>query len=263
MKGTNWLANIFSWIHLVVEEADKPISLLVQVFLPFIAPLLPALITANSLGVFMQLTETQIWIAVISFEFIGYLGMIAVVGALMRLINSDKKERLLRLNFSFYLFAYFIYLFTLIVSNAILEYKNGASWERIAVILCLTVGLSVSAGILNASRLYTRDEQEDNFVIRQEKRVDGLKRLALRKGFNVFAQDAEVAQLAQKDAQVAQAPKRNFVSSGNWRVDEGKFSKKDLEWLQDAPKDAICKEYNLKPRTAYNWKKSATKKLGK
>ena len=62
MKGTNWLANIFSWIHLVVEEADKPISLLVQVFLPFVAPLLPALITANSLGVFMNLIKRDVTI---------------------------------------------------------------------------------------------------------------------------------------------------------------------------------------------------------
>jgi len=90
-SNKNWLANVFSYIHEVVEKADRPISLLVMVLLPFIAPLLPALITADSLRTYMEFpSETWYWIAVIAFEMIGYLGMISLVGAIMRLVkNSD------------------------------------------------------------------------------------------------------------------------------------------------------------------------------
>ena len=269
MRNTNWLANVFSWIHLVVEQADKPISLLVQVFLPFIAPLLPALITAKSLRIFMGLTDAETWIAVISFEFIGFLGMIAVVGALMRLINGDKKERLLRFNFLFYLIAYLIYLTTLITSNAILEFKNGASWERIIVILCLTVGLSVSAGILNASRLYQRDEKDDNYILRQERRQDRLKGKALKAGINVFASEVQLAQsgvqdtqLSRRDAQQVDRFRNVLGINGNWRTDQRKLTQDDLRWLKTADVLVIMQATGAAKRTAQKWKQSARERLG-
>ena len=258
MKNTNWLANIFVWLHSVIEEADKPISLVVMVILPFIAPLLPAIITAQSLSKFMEFEIAETWIAVISFELIGYLGMIAVVGALMRLVNNkdDKKIPVLKMNFNFYLFAYVIYLLTLLISNAIFEFVNGASLTRVAVILCLTVGLSVSAGILNASRIYDRDESDDDFVIRQEKREDRMKRLALKQGINVFANDsASYIHNAQTDVQDTQVA----VKNKDWRVVAGKLSKRDIKWLQDAHINEICKKYNLTRRTAYLWKERAGK----
>lgn len=257
---TNWLAGFFYWWYQVIEEADKPISLVVMVILPFIAPLLPAIITAHSLTVFMGLETWETWIAVVSFELIGYLGMIAVVGALMRIVkNTDaKKTRGLKLNFNFYLFAYIVYLTTLVVSNAVLEYVNGADITRVIVILCLTVGLSVSAGILNASRIYTRDEKSEEYVIRQERREDNLKRTAIKHGINVFALTQDIVQDVVQD----KVPEmQNGAIVGDWRADEGKLSKKDLHWILNAPVKDVMKRYKLKRRTAFNWKQRAEEKL--
>jgi len=258
IKKTNWLAEIFYWIHQVIEEADKPISLVVMVLLPFIAPLLPAILTAHSLEKFMELQSYETWIAAVSFELIGYLGMIAVVGALMRLIKNKDKDlsSALKLNFWFYLGAYIVYLITLLVSNAVLEYVNGASGTRVTVILCLTVGLSLSAGILNASRIFNRDERDDEYKVRQEKREDSLKKTALRHGINVFA-------LGTQDAvQDANSVVQDIAFSGDWRVDESKLKKKDLLWIQNAQPHEVAQKFGISRRTAYNWKEKVDEKLG-
>lgn len=191
MKNTNWLANIFTWVHEVVAEADKPISLVVMVLLPFISPLLPALITADSLQKFMKFDPSWSWIAVIAFEMTGYLGMISFVGAMMKLTKNVDQNQIqpLTWNRNFQMGAYATYLITLLTSNVILEIVNGVPLANVAVIFCLTIGLSVSAGILNASRIYDRNEKEDSFVIRQEKRQDKMKALALKAGINVFQQN--------------------------------------------------------------------------
>lgn len=187
---TNWLANIFIWIHEVISEADKPISLVVMVVLPFISPLLPALITADSLQKFMEFNPSWTWIAVLSFEMIGYLGMIFLVGAMMRLAKNtdDKKVQALTWNRNFYIGAYAIYLATLLTSNVILEIVNGVSLAHVAVIFFLTIGLSVSAGILNGSRIQDRNERDDTYVVRQEQREDRMKTRALKAGINIYQQ---------------------------------------------------------------------------
>lgn len=189
---TNWLANIFTWIHEVISEADKPISLVVMVLLPFISPLLPALITADSLQKFMQFDSSWSWIAVLSFEMIGYLGMIFLVGAMMRVAqNTDpKRVQALTWNRNFYIGAYATYLATLLTSNVILEIVNGVSLSHVAVIFCLTIGLSISAGILNGSRIQDRNERDDSYIVRQEQREDRMKARALKAGINIYEQSS-------------------------------------------------------------------------
>lgn len=192
MKNTNWLADIFAWIHEVISEADKPISLVVMVVLPFIAPLLPAIITAASLQKYMEFDPSWSWLSVLSFEMIGYLGMIFLVSAMMALAKNtdDKKIEALTWNRNFYIIAYGIYLFTLLTANVILEIVNKVPLSHVAVILCLTIGLSLSAGILNASRIQDRNQKDESYVLRQERREDRLKHKALDKGINIFQSSA-------------------------------------------------------------------------
>lgn len=214
-KNTNVLANIFYFLHETVVAADKPISMLVGVLLPFIAPLLPALITSKSLKEFMKFEDSWTWIAVASFELIGYLGMIAAVGAAMRLAKNKDAESVesLTWNRNFYLTAYVIYLITLISSNTILEIVNGVSLSHVLVILCLTVGLSISAGILNASRLYERDEKNEEEKIRQEKREDKLKTKLINKGMNpLVLYNSNIGQPVAIDETVQKIEKTKYAS---------------------------------------------------
>ncbi len=255
MNKTNWLANIFTWIYQVISEADKPISLVAAVILPFVAPLLPALITAGSLQKFMEFDESWTWIAVVSFELIGFLGMIAVVGAGMRLAkNSDeKKDSALKWNRNFYLFAYVIYLATLISSNVILEIENGVPISHVFVIFCLTVGLSVAAGILNASRIYDRNEKEEQRELRVEKREERLERLRIK---------SEVSKKVSSENETFQEGSKK---SPDWRKVRLQLSKDQMEGLARLSPDQMrqyASETGFTYKTISNWRSSARNELG-
>lgn len=246
-NNTNFLANIFYFLHEVVVAADKPISMLVGVLLPFIAPLLPALITARSLKDFMKFDDAWTWIAVISFELVGYLGMIAAVGAAMRLSKNSDKEKIesLTWNRNFYLTAYVIYLITLIVANTILEIVNNVSLAHVAVIFCLTVGLSISAGILNASRIYERDEKDEQDIRRREKTDFKLKTKALEHGINVFSLNSNYPS-SSVNPSVVSSPK-----NGDWR---NLSDKEKREVINVLTIDEIMKKYSVGRSTAFGWK---------
>jgi hypothetical protein len=259
---TNWLANFFTWVYEVVSEADKPISLVAAVILPFIAPLLPALITAGSLQRFMQFDESWTWIAVVSFELIGFLGMIAVVGAGMRLANNTdpNKTDALKWNRNFYLIAYVIYLATLISSNIILEIVNGVSTAHVIVIFCLTVGLSIAAGILNASRIYDRNEKEDQYNLRREKREERLERFRIKT--EVSGKNLESFKKVSSEEESFQEGSRK---SPDWRKVRLQLSKEDLEKLASLSPEQMrqyATETGFTYKTISNWKNSARNELG-
>ena len=178
---TNWLANIFLWFNDVVQAADRPISQVVMVLLPFIAPILPALITARSLQIYMNLPPEWTWIGVVAFEFIGYLGMISTVGALMTWIKNENNTR----NWSNVVLsgtAYGFYLLALILTNLILELVNGVPGSHVAVTACLTVGLSVAASLLNGQRIFDRSQDEKKEKELNEKRNYALERYRIKHG---------------------------------------------------------------------------------
>ena len=121
---TNWLAGIFTWLRIVIEEADRPISLLVTVLLPFIAPLSPALITASNLNKYMNLGDYQSAIIAVTFEAIGYVAMIATVGAIMQWVDDERNQRSW-LPVVVAGSSYACYIIALILINLILEIENG------------------------------------------------------------------------------------------------------------------------------------------
>ncbi len=190
--------------------------------------------------------------------------MIATVGALMKMTDykGDDKEarKQLRFNFYFYITAYAVYLLTLLVSNGVLEYKNGSSWERVVVILCLTVGLSISAGILNASRLYDRDLKDDAEKSAQRQQDYRLKRLAIREGQAATVFNSSVQSVAN-GATDATNVVRDTRFSGDWRTDEGLLTKKDLMWLKGARTIDIRTKYGISARTAQRWRDKAKERL--
>ena len=163
----NWLANSFRYLYEVVVEADKPIFMFSMVILPFVAPLLPALITASNLQKYMGFPVEWTWIGVVAFELVAMLSQMASVSANMKLVDNPDNVALKSEAFRTGL-SYGIYIATLIASNAILEYANKVSLVQVLVTACLTVGLSFSASLINATRIYNRDKDDKDEMLRRE-----------------------------------------------------------------------------------------------
>lgn len=201
---TNWLAGIFTWLRTVIEEADRPISLLVTVLLPFIAPLVPALITSNNLNKYMGLDDYQSAISAVTFEAIGYVAMIATVGAIMRWVDDEKNQRSW-LPVVVAGSSYACYIIALILINLILEIENGIPATNVAVTAFLTVGTTIPASLLNGTRISGRDQNEKENIIRQERRQDGMARYKIKHGINPDA-------VYNQETLVAKEVKRKFAS---------------------------------------------------
>jgi len=199
---TNWLAGIFTWLRTVIEEADRPISLLVTVILPFIAPLVPALITSNNLNRYMGLDDYQSTISAVTFEAIGYVAMIATVGAIMRWVDDEKNQRSW-LPVVVAGSSYACYIIALILINLILEIENGIPATNVAVTAFLTVGTTIPASLLNGTRISGRDERDN--ALRQEKRQDDMAHYKIRHGINPDA-------VYNQETIVAKKEKRKFAS---------------------------------------------------
>jgi len=201
---TNWLAGIFTWLRIVIEEADRPISLLVTVLLPFIAPLSPALITASNLNKYMNLGDYQSAIIAVTFEAIGYVAMIATVGAIMRWVDDERNQRSW-LPVVVAGSSYACYIIALILINLILEIENGIPATNVAVTAFLTVGTTIPASLLNGTRISGREKNERDNALRQEKRQDGMARYKIRHGINPDA-------VYNQETIVAKEKKRKFAS---------------------------------------------------
>ena len=154
----------------------------------------------------------------------------------------------LKWNRAFYIGAYATYLVTLISSNVILEITNNVPLPHVLVIFCLTVGLSVSAGILNASRIFDRDEKADAYQQRQERREDRLKGKALKAGINPYT-------FASKAIDTVSTSPRN-ISKDDWRLLSGAEKRR----IKSMNYKDVMQEFGVRESTAFAWI-SKSKKL--
>jgi hypothetical protein len=270
------IANFFMMVYKIVQAADYPIYLIVVVFLPFIVPIPPAVIIRDSLVSHMSFDASLANVTAVSLVMLGYASVIAAVGAYAK-ARKDPGNEALKKEQSLKLFSWGVYLAALTLVAIALEITAGASFVRVAVLAVLTLGTEISAGVLNASRIQERDEKDETErlrkeevrqqdKIRREKAETSLKRTALKHNINVFAQDAP--QVAAQDAQTSVRSEgmiAHFQNDlrilGDWRVDESKLGKKELEWLQDAPTSEIMRACGVKSRSAQLWRERAKKKL--
>ena len=258
---TNWLANIFVYIREVVEEADRPLSFVIIALLPLAAPAVPAFITANSLRQYMDFTPFWGVFTGVVFEGAGYVGMISLVGAIMRYVKEEKNVRV-SLPVKVAGWAYGLYLFSLISVNIILEIANGVPLTRVLVVACLTVGLSVSASLLNGQRIYERDNKDTEEKRYQDQRADKMEKFRIKHG-------AKNVQNVQNSVQ-SLYPSRQFSAdaahvadnTGDWRKARKKMQLDTVRMIANADISWIMQKYNLRERAAYNWKNRAKKELG-
>lgn len=256
---TNWFANIFIWVNDVIEAADRPISQVVMVLLPFIAPILPAMITAKSLREYMNLPKEWTWIGVVAFEFVGYLGMISLVGALMAWIKDEKNHRSWT-NVLVTGTAYTFYLLSLIVTNLILELENDVPVSHVTVTACLTVGLSVASSLLNAQRIFDRNTEDKEEKRREKDRQERLEKYRIKYGNN-----EKVAGKLLESRESVEKVSSNLPT--DWRKIRPKLTPEQVSFIaQSEPKtivETLSKSgLNISPRTASNWHTYAMEEKG-
>ena len=257
---TNWLANIFVYIREVVEEADRPLSFVIIALLPLLAPAVPAFVTANSLQLYMDFDPFWGVFTGIVFEGAGYVGMISLVGAIMRYVKEENNKRI-SLPVKVAGWAYGLYLFALISVNIILEVANGVPLTRVLVVACLTVGLSVSASLLNGQRIYERDNKDIEEKRYQDQRADKMEKYRIKHGAknvqNVQGSGPQLTSARQFNAEVL----HNADNAGDWRKARKKMQLDTVRMIANADIDWIMQKYNLRERAAYNWKNRAKREI--
>jgi hypothetical protein len=266
-SNTNWLAKFFQYIYDVVVSADRPITMASMVILPFIAPLLPALITSSNLQMYLFPDHPSwVWIGVVAFELVAMLSQVAVVSANMRLVDEPNNKALIseskRATWS-----YVIYILTLIASNVVLELANNVNPVNVVVVACLTVGLSFSASLVNATRIHKRDkdikEQEDKKAmqdredllrkeqiehedkVRQETNEFKIKSKLVKAGMNPLQ---HVQQFQSTTTEISPV-----VPKGDWRLLSESQRNQCRHTLSI---QQIMNTHNVSKSTAYEWKKS-------
>ena len=178
---SDWLAGFFRWLRMVIEEADKPFSLLITVILPIIAPIIPSVITSANLQRYMEYTPLTAGTAAVAFALVGYVAMITAIGAIMNFVEQEDNRRVW-LPVVITGGSYTVYVFALIMVNIVLEYNNGISGDKIAVTALMTLGLEIPAALLNGTRISVRNADEKNEKIRNEKTNERLVKYGMKHG---------------------------------------------------------------------------------
>ena len=165
--STNILAGLFRWLRTVIEEADRPLSLLITILLPFIAPVIPSIITAKNLVKYMDYDATTAMVAAIAFGLVGYVSMVMAIGAIMNFVEQEHNNRVW-LPVLVSTGSYMVYVVALVLVNVILEYNHGVEGTKIAVTALMTLGLELPSAGLNGMRVSTRSIKEEQ-VKREER----------------------------------------------------------------------------------------------
>lgn len=155
------VTNFLTWLRRVIEEADKPLSLLLMVTLPLIAPIIPSIVTASNLEKYMEYTKWVAITAAVVFAVVGYVSMITAIGSIMRYVDNDKNDREW-LPVAISVGSYLIYVFALVTVNVVLEQHNGVDGVRITVTALMTLGLEIPSALLNGTRISNRMKKEED-----------------------------------------------------------------------------------------------------
>lgn len=188
--NTNILAGLFRWLRTVIEEADRPLSLLITILLPFIAPVIPSIITAKNLVKYMDYDPTTALVAAIAFALVGYVSMVMAIGAIMNFVDQEHNKRVW-LPVLVSTGSYAVYVLALVLVNVILEYNHGVEGTKIAVTALMTLGLELPSAGLNGMRVSTRSIKEEQSKsqekqweyeakLRREEQEFKLKKLSMR-----------------------------------------------------------------------------------
>lgn len=254
--STNWLSGFFRWLKEVIEEADRPISLLIIVLLPFIAPIIPALVTANHLITYMNYTPEMATLAAVAFALVGYASMITAIGSIMNFVDQEHNKRVW-LPVVVTVGSYLVYVTALVVINVVLEINSGVEGTQTFVTALLTLGLEIPASLLNGTRINNRDAADRKDREREENRKYNLERYKIKHGKSVES-STKVSSDNGKFQESSKKPE-------SWRKVRTKLSKTQLESLANATPDEMrtyASQTGFTYKTISNWRQNARDELG-
>jgi hypothetical protein len=255
----NWLAGLFKWIREVIEEADRPLSLLITIVLPFVAPIIPALVTAGNLHKYMGYTQEMATLAAIAFALVGYVSMIAGIGAIMNFVEQERNQRVW-LPVFITVGSYLVYVLALVMINIVLEVENGVAGTKVFVTALMTLGLEIPASLLNGTRINSRDKNEKDERKRQEDRLDRKERYRLRMESS--------KKLSSGEESFQESSNDNRKVSGkmeSWRKVRQKLSAEQMERLAQLSPDEMkvyASQTGFTYKTISNWRNNARNELG-
>ena len=179
MKNRNFLSEIFVYIRDVIDSANLPLVVLILVVLPLIVPIVPASVTGMNLFYVMQF---PLWMSVISgitIELLGFSSAILALRSITELVNGKNSLKGLWVQMFVDVGAWLFYLIAVVMINVVMDNQIGKpNWYVIVIgFLCL---LSVPSSMLAATRINTRETNEQNERLRQEQREDKMERYKLR-----------------------------------------------------------------------------------
>jgi hypothetical protein len=195
---TTFLANFFDRIREIVEAAETPFSKLAVFVLPILSPIVPASFTGMHVFKLLEdifdfdpsISVTLATIIGLVLEILGYVGAIEFIGSVFRWLKNQTQDGYL-VPMVITGLAYLFYLVAMFFINVQLGiYFNTPS--IINNVIGLLSFITVPTGLLAANHLGQKAEDEQSYVIRQEKREDRLKSKAIKAGINPYSLPSSV-----------------------------------------------------------------------
>lgn len=265
---TNFIANFFNYFREVIESAETPFSLVAQVILPVLAPVVPAIITGIRLNSEMNLDYRLATIIVIVLELLGYAGAVTFIKAFSRYIRKEAPFSKVFMHAVVYGFYITIMYFT----NVKLGLMAGDSSIENQIFALLSF-ITVPTGILAAEHINERDqkeerekryieEKEEKEKLRQERRADSMERLRIRE-----ESSKKVPNNGGNFPESSNGNGNSLESSKkvpDWRKVRPTLSKEQMESLASLSPDQIrqyAQETGFTYKTISNWRLHAREEL--
>lgn len=245
------LVGFFNNLYEIINAAEDPFSKFAIVFLPGVAPAVPATLTGiHMYQVLLTILEFQgkeLVSAILSvlvgivLELLGYVGAITLIKSVFELIREGKDGYLIP--FVINLLAYGFYLVLMLLLNVKIGEFFGVP-TLINSIIGLLSFITVPTGLLAANQLALKDqkkEKNENKVFNANNR---LRRRMIDKGMNPFETGTNVKQSTTPQVEEPQ-------KTGDWRLLTPQ-QRHDVKFNLSAQQ--IMSLHNVSKSTAYAWK---------
>jgi len=244
------LVGFFNNLYEIINAAEDPFSKFAIVFLPGIAPAVPATLTGiHMYQVLLTILEFQgkelvsVILSVlvgIVLELLGYVGAITLIKSVFELIREGRDGYLIP--FVINLLAYGFYLILMLLLNVKIGEFFGVP-ALINSIIGLLSFITVPTGLLAANQLALKDQKKEKKETKASRDEQRLKIKMIEKGMNPFT-GVNVNQ--------STTPQIHEQKAGDWRLLSDK-EKHDVVHVLSVPE--IMSKYNIGRSTAYQWKK--------
>lgn len=244
------LVNFFNNLYEIINAAEDPFSKFAIVFLPGIAPAVPATLTGiHMYQVLLTILEFQgketvsmilsVLVGVV-LELLGYVGAITLIKSVFELIREGKDGYLIP--FIINLIAYCFYLSLMLLLNVKIGQFFGVP-ALINSIIGLLSFITVPTGLLAANQLALKDQKKEKNEAKASRNEQKLRLKMIESGMNPFT-DVNVNQ--------STIPQTQQQKTGDWRLlsDKEKYDVIHVLSVQE-----IMSKYNIGRSTAYHWKK--------